>query len=260
MKLHTTQHWLWLTGLVAVLAGGTPSALAQTPVTNAVPEKKPRWQSFAEAGLTLAQGNSETLLATGRIGTGKKWDKNEMSLGAGAAYGETKDQATGKNTVNAETANAFAQYNRLFTERLYGYARVEGYHDGVADIDYRVTLSPGAGYYFIKTKATLLSAEVGPGYVFEKKGGQEDDYATVRFQEKFEHKFNDRVRIWEWVEYLPQVDDFSNYILNAEVGVESALSKILNLRVYVVDTYNSVPAAGRKKNDVKLVAALAVKF
>jgi len=260
MKLHNTRHWLLLTGLIGVLVGSAPSAPAQTPATKAVPEKKPRWESFAEAGLTLARGNSETLLATGRIGTGKKWDKNEISLGAGAAYGETEDQTTGKNTVNAETANAFAQYNRLFTERLYGYARADGYHDGVADIDYRVTLSPGLGYYFIKTKATLLSAEVGPGYVFEKKGGQEDNYATIRLGEKFEHKFNDRVRVWEWVEYLPQVDDFSNYILNAEVGVESSLSKTLNLRVYAVYTYNSVPAAGRKTNDVKLVAALAVKF
>ena len=260
MILHNRQHWLLLTGLVGVLVGGTPSALAQTPATNAVPEKKPRWESFAEAGLTLSQGNSETLLATARIGTGKKWDKNEISLGAGGAYGETKDQATGKNTVNTEVGNVFAQYNRLFSEQLYGYARAEGYHDGVADIDYRVTLSPGLGYYFIKTKATLLSAEVGPGYVFEKKGGQQDDYATVRFGEKLEHKFNDRVRIWEWVEYLPQVEDFNNYILNAEIGVESSLSKALNLRVYVVDTYNSVPAPGRKKNDVKLVAALGVKF
>jgi hypothetical protein len=68
------------------------------------------------------------------------------------------------------------------------------------------------------------------------------------------------VRIWEWVEYLPQVEDFGNYILNAEIGVESSLSKALSLRVYVVDTYNSVPAPGRKKNDVKLVAALGVRF
>jgi putative salt-induced outer membrane protein YdiY len=256
MRLHNTQPWVFLIGLV----GGISSAPAQTPATNAVPEKKPRWASFAEAGLTLARGNSETLLATARIGTGKKWDKNEISLGAGGAYGETKDQTTGKTTVNTEMGNVFGQYNRLFTERLYGYARAEGFHDGVADIEYRVTLSPGVGYYFVKNKATLLSTEIGPGYVLERKGGQEEDYATIRFGEKFEHKFNDRVRIWEAVEYLPQVEDFSNFILNAEIGIESSLSKALNLRIYVVETYNSVPAAGRKKNDAKLVAALAVRF
>jgi hypothetical protein len=32
------------------------------------------------------------------------------------------------------------------------------------------------------------------------------------------------------------------------------------LRVYLDDTYNNVPAPGRKKNDLKLVAAVAYKF
>ena len=63
-------------------------------------------------------------------------------------------------------------------------------------------------------------------------------------------------------EWLPQVDKFKNYIINAEIGIESDLrtDKKLSLRTYLQDTYNSVPATGRKKNDVKLVAAIAYKF
>jgi putative salt-induced outer membrane protein YdiY len=68
--------------------------------------------------------------------------------------------------------------------------------------------------------------------------------------------------LWETAEILPQVDDFNNYIVNFEIGVEADLnsSKKLALRVYLDDTYNNVPAAGRKKNDLKLVAAVAYKF
>ena len=38
----------------------------------------------------------------------------------------------------------------MFTDRFYGYARVDALHDGIADVEYRVTLSPGVSYYFAK--------------------------------------------------------------------------------------------------------------
>jgi putative salt-induced outer membrane protein YdiY len=135
-------------------------------------------------------------------------------------------------------------------------------HDAVADIRYRVTLSPGAGYYFIKNKTTDLSAEIGPGYVFEELGTNDLNFATLRVAEKFHHALTDRARIWESVEWLPQVDNFKNYIVNAEIGIEADITKDkrFSLRSYLQDTYNNVPAAGRLKNDLKLVTALAYKF
>ena len=59
---------------------------------------------------------------------------------------------------------------------------------------------------------------------------------------------------------LPQVDKFSNYILNAEAGIETAITKKLSQKTYLQDSYHSEPAPGRLKNDMRLVAALAYKF
>ena len=152
--------------------------------------------------------------------------------------------------------------NRLFTERLYGYGRVDGLYDAVADINYRFTFSPGAGYYFIKKKTMDLSGEIGPSYIVEKLGHSRENFATLRVAEKFHYQLSDQARVWETAEWLPQVDKFKNYIINAEVGIEADLSqsKKTSLRCYIDDTYNSIPAAARKKNDVKLVAAVAYKF
>lgn len=220
----------------------------------AADEPSTLWDHSVGLGFTLTRGNSDTLMGTANWLSQRKWNKNELRLGADGTYGETDSERT------AQSAHVFGQFNRLLTERFYAYGRLDGAHDDIADIDYRVTISPGVGYYFIKAAKTSLSAEVGPGWIFEKRGGEEDDYFTIRFAERFEHKFNDRVRVWQSVEWLPQVEDWSNYILNAEIGVESMLSKAFSLRVYAQDTYYSVPAAGRKKNDLKLVTALAYKF
>lgn len=239
------------TAIVGVVFAATVCTVgAQAPTA----ETQPKWDTSAALGFTLTRGNSDTLLFTGNIVTGKKWDQNEASLGADATYGENDGDK------NAESLHGFAQYNRLFTDRAYGYLRVDGLHDAVADIEYRFTLSPGLGYYFIKKENTKLSGEVGPAFIYEKQGDDTTGYFTLRLAERFDHKLNDRVKIWQSLEILPQVDDFDNYIVNAEVGIESSLTKKLSLRAYVQDSYDNQPAPDRKKNDLKLVTALAYKF
>jgi putative salt-induced outer membrane protein YdiY len=225
------------------------------------PPKVP-WKGSAAVGVTLTRGNSDTLLATASAVAGKKWAHDELSFGADGTYGETKDQTTGENTVNANSIHGFAQYNRLFTERFFGYARTEALHDEVADVRYRVSLSPGAGYYFIKETNIDLCAEVGPGYVWERLGTNDSSFATLRLGEKFHYTLNDHVRLWQTAECSPQVDKFENYVINAEIGIEADLTKKkdLTLRAFLQDAYSSEPAAGRKKNDAKLVTAIAYKF
>jgi putative salt-induced outer membrane protein YdiY len=222
----------------------------------------PKWKSSLAFGLTMTRGNSETFLSTLTAATVKKWGQNELGFGADGAYGTTKDQNTGVTTKNNNSARGFGQYNRLFSDRWYGFGRVEGLYDGVADIDYRVTLSVGLGYYAIKTTNTDLSFEAGPGYVFEKLGGEEDDFATLRLAERFNHALSEHARIWEKIEYLPSLKNFSKYIVNGEIGIEADLSKDKKwaLRAYLQDTYNSVPAPAHKNNDMKLIAAIAYKF
>jgi putative salt-induced outer membrane protein YdiY len=245
---------------VSVLAASVCTVSAQAPTA----EVKPGWDTSAALGFTLTRGNSENLLFTGNIVTGKKWDQNEMALGADATYGESKVQATdtepSRTEKTAESLHGFMQYNRLFTERAYGYLRLDGLHDDIADITYRFTLSPGAGYYFIKNENTRLSGEVGPAFIYEKQGDDTTGYFTLRLAERFDHKLSDRAKIWQSVEILPQVDDFDNYIVNAELGVETGLTKKSSLRAYIQDTYDNQPAEDRKKNDLKLVVALAYKF
>jgi len=67
---------------------------------------------------------------------------------------------------NAETFHAFGQYNRLFSERFFGYLRADYLHDGIADIHYQVTVGPGLGYYLIKETNTTLAVEAVPAWFF----------------------------------------------------------------------------------------------
>jgi putative salt-induced outer membrane protein len=240
----------------------TTHVFGQT-ATNTAP-KPPPWDASAAIGLTLTRGNSKTVLFTGNVQAARKWDQNELNLGLDGVYGENN------GIESSESVRSFGQFNRLFTPRAFGYLRLEALHDGIANIDYRLTVSPGAGYYLLKQTNTTLRAEVGPGYIYEQDGSatvngvfkpsHSKSYLTLRLAERFDHKLNARAKIWQSAEVLPQVDKFSNYIINAEVGIETSMTKHLSQQTLIQDTYHSEPAPGRQKNDLKLVAGLKYKF
>ena len=147
------------------LGGGFTSVTFAPAGTNVIVlTNKPAWESSLGFGFTLTRGNSDTLLATGNIQTHKKTLENEISLGADGAYGENN------SVENVNSAHGFSQYNHLFSERFFGYLRADALHDEIADLQYRVTLSPGVGYYFLRQTNTTLAGEFGPAMVFERLG------------------------------------------------------------------------------------------
>jgi len=219
------------------------------------------WKTSAGVNVAVNQGNSDTLLAGANILTLKKWSKNEFTAGADGVYGNNKDLNSGERVTTAQNYGAFLQYNRLVSDRLYFLGRADARQDRVADIKYRVTLSPGVGYYLIKNEKTTLAVETGPGLVLEQfENGPATQYFTVRFGEKFTHKFNDKVRLMQEADWTPKVDQWENYVLNAQATLEADLTEKFAVRLTVQDTYRSEPAPGRKSNDLRILAGIAYKF
>jgi putative salt-induced outer membrane protein len=259
MKKSGSLRWV---AVVVVAAAGAMTLPAQIQTNVPAPKPPPKWETTLKADLVLTRGNSQTMIASGAANTQKKWDQNELKFNIDGTYGEAKDQDTGENTINANSIHGSAQYNRLFTERLYGYGRIDALHDDIADLAYRVTASPGAGYYLIKKPSTDLSVEIGPGYVWQKQGGEIDNYPALRFGDNFTHKLNDRAKIWQKTEVLPKVEDFAYIIVNSEIGVSAALTedKKFSLVVTLFHTYNSRPAEDRLHNDTILKAGISYTF
>ena len=237
--------------LIALAAIGNAGDAVQAI---AVSTNKPAWESSLSAGLSLTEGNSDTLLTTVAFKTRRKTRENEFTFGADGSYGEND------SVKNNETLHGVGQFNHLFSDRFYGFLNLEGLHDGIADLDYRFTFSPGAGYYLLKETNTTLAGEAGPGLIVQQLGGADTTYATLRLAERFERKLNDGARVWEKAEILPQANKLANFLVNAEIGAEAALTKTLSLRVTLQDNFINQPAPGRKSNDVKLISGLVYKF
>ncbi|HEX7655245.1 MAG TPA: DUF481 domain-containing protein, partial [Verrucomicrobiae bacterium] len=179
---------------------------------------------------------------------------NECLLGLDGSYGED----TGAK--NSELLHLYGQYNHFFSKRFYGFFRLDGLHDGIKDIRYRLTVSPGVGYYVLQQTNLTLATEAGPSMVMDRQGNHTDIYAAARLAERLEYKLTANTRIWESAEILPEIDKPSNFVANGELGMEMNIIKSLNFRVYVQDSFVSHTAPGYKNNDVRLMSGVSYKF
>jgi putative salt-induced outer membrane protein YdiY len=233
-----------------VVASGAARA-GDAPTTN--------WNGNVAFGLSLARGNSDTFLMNASALAQRAWGQNELKFGVDGQYG-LNNWGQSNQTQSANSVHGFGDYKRLITERLYWDLNVDGTHDDIAQVRYRLIVGPAIGYYFIKSDTTKVNGEIGPSLIDERLGRDNKTYVTMRVTERAEHAFNKGSKIWEQVDYLPQVDDFNNYLVNSEVGAEAAMNTRLSLRVVAADKFNSMPAAGRKENDITLISALVFKY
>jgi putative salt-induced outer membrane protein YdiY len=231
----------------------------------AAPEKK-GWETIASAGLIVASGNSESIATSLGLDTKKKWDSDEALFSIKGGYG--KSSSTGNNrSRTTDYAKASGQYNHLINERAYFGLRVDGEHDGVSDLAYRVRVSPLIGYYAIKNDTTSLSFDAGPSFVVEEREAspttQRDrqEYFALRFGEKFEHKLSDKTKLWQSAAYIPAIKDWPEHdVITGEIGLSTELMPKWDLTVkYVVDYDNGVKF-GKETTDTRLIVETAYKF
>lgn len=194
-------------------------------------------------GLDLNDGNTENLgVNLGLTGKGAINEGSELLFGIEGNYKEDTIVRGGDSETTTQTIDADAQYNYLFNDPWYAYANVKGFHDSIAEIDYRVNVGPGVGYYFIKDAIAELAVEAGPGYQFEDAGGESFSDPTWRAAQRYSRQINDKTRVFQDLEYIPILDDWGDYTLNGQVGLETELANGYGLRVALKGLNDSTPA------------------
>ncbi len=255
--------------LCLALSVATVSTLAAELSTNAPATTKPPaippkplslWQSTASMNASASRGNADTLLMQAAITSLRKWDRNEIALGADATYGSNSDPTTRKETTTAQNYGLHAQYNRMLSDRIYLGLRSEALHYRIAFVDYRATLAPAFGFYAFNNDRLKLKLENGPAFVFERlRGSGTANYLTLRLFEEVQWKIYDATIIQN-MEYLPQVADFGNFVINFNLVLSTKISEKASANITFQDFYRSVPAPGRRSNDLRLMAGISYSF
>lgn len=222
------------------------------------------WYKSFGLGFSYTDGNANTSDLNILGALNRDYQKNILDFSFAYSYGESDQSESGdpsneRNTIKNQ-ALANASYKRLLADRWFVGAGSSFKYDEIADIDYRVNAGVFAGVFLVREDELSLSLEAGPSHVFEQVGGIYDQYFSPRVANSFEWKLSPTARIFQKAELLWDVSDSDNYIVNGELGVESALTSLLSIILLFRDAYDNQPAAGLVRNDLAFITSLNANF
>ena len=251
------------------IADGKALDMERVKAIDPAPEQ---WHGAVNAGWQSARGNTYKNSGSVLAEASRRWEKDRVTAKFGYYFTETgtskKDRETSERRWEVEAQNDYFVTGESFY--IYGNGRYE--QDEIAGLDYRLTLGAGVGYQWLdkfESEATGVwdfNQEVGAAWVKqdfkEDDPDAEDSYAALRYAHhlKYLPKWTDGVEIFHNFEYLPQVDDWDNYLMKADIGVTTKLILDFDLLAKIEWDYNSTPAAGRKSSDTRYIVGLGYKW
>jgi putative salt-induced outer membrane protein YdiY len=217
------------------------------------------WSGFADVGLSLARGNSDTTnLAVGanavRI---TKRDKTSLYFASLYATNDT----IGESVTTANLLRGGGRYEYNVTDRFFTFAFSDLEHDELQQLDLRWVLGGGAGWYLVKNDRSQFQIFGGASYNRESFA---DDITRnsgeVLAGEEFTYKFNDRVSLFERFVIFPNLSETGEFRLNFDAGLQTKINDRFGWQLTFSDRYLSNPVPGFDENDIILTTGVRVTF
>jgi putative salt-induced outer membrane protein YdiY len=161
--------------------------------------------------------------------------------------------------VTMDRAVALGRYEREIGESAVNWF-VQGFleYDNLRAYPARLSVTAGLSKQLVETDRFKLTGRIGAGA--SKKIDAPDDQWRPELQigGDYEYKLTERQRLFGFVDYYPDMSDFSTYRLNWKVAWEALLEDDwgLAMRASLMNWYDSDPGPGTEANDLYYVLAL----
>ena len=245
-------------GKIALGAGRT---LPFADIDKLNPEKT-KWTGIVSAGATFVRGNTKSDTASVGIEAARRTDNDRISIGAGYFTAKQRDNTTRDNSTIADNWFAKGQYDRFVSKQLYVYGNVRYEKDRIADLDMRLTPGIGLGYQWIERDDLNISTEAGGNWVYEKYTEPDETrtYMAGRLAYHVDKSFNDNVKAFHNLEYIPSFERADTFLVNTDIGLRAAMTARLSLEVKAQLAYNSQPSDNREKKDLRYILGVGWTF
>jgi putative salt-induced outer membrane protein YdiY len=244
-------------------AGAGPVQGKDIPLTSIKTVNPPpvKWTGSVTAGVMLTRGNTYTDSANAGFDAVRRAEEDRLTLKA--AYNYSREKPSGEEArVSQENWMAGVKYDYFVSEKwfLYGNGRVE--RDHIANLDLRLTPGAGVGYQWIESAKTNFNTEGGLTWVYERYTDPDStrDYLAARLAYHLDHQLSENVKFIHNVEVLPSLEEFGEFLLTADAGLRANLTKSFFSEAKVVYQYNSQPAEGKDKSDIRYIMSLGWGF
>lgn len=199
------------------------------------------WRYDASFDLTGKKGNTDKYQLGTSLVAELKGPNDTLRFFAEYEQAETEGEQTEDRTAGG------VSYESFFSEVLGWYVRTELENDPIDNITLRSTSAGGLSYRLIHKDHQSLVARTGFGYRFTAfENDQEDESSpTLDFGLAHTYRFNNRFKMKNELTFVPAVDDFSNYRVVHDSGIEIPVGSGDNwkIRMGIKNEYESETTA-----------------
>lgn len=209
------------------------------------------WKHRLEMGAQVRSGNTDSTDIILGYQAQRQSTRSELTTDVTAAYGETDGERT------AQRAGAAGRLNLLHTERFFSFYLLTLEHDALEDLDLRAQEQAGIGYKLVRTPRTFVQGEVGFGVREELfENGDLQIEPVGRIGGKWTQKIGAATELVVGAAFLPDLIDRGQYRMEGEASLSTPITNRFSLRLSLVDSFDSNPQPGVKKNDLTLLSSL----
>jgi putative salt-induced outer membrane protein YdiY len=202
------------------------------------------WRYDASLDLTGKSGNTDKYRLGASLVAELKGPNDTLRFFAEYEQAETEGAKTEDRTAGG------VSYESFFSEILGWYVRSELVTDPIDNITLRSTSAGGLSYRLINSDHQSLVARTGLGYRFTSfENNQEDESsATLDLGLAHTYRLNDYFKMKNDLTFVPALDDFSNYRVVHDSGIEIPVGSGDNwkIRMGIKNEYESETTAQEK--------------
>jgi putative salt-induced outer membrane protein len=216
-------------------------------------EARAAWTGKGEAGVVLANGNTDSKTGNLKFDVASELDQWKHAFGAAAIYAATDGETTGQRWEVHEQSD----YNFSAQSFWFGAGRYED--DRFSGFEYQATVSTGLGRHFIDNERTKFTGTAGVGYkifetrdAFDETGtvlieeGDRDTQGVFRGTLDLSHELTLTSKLLD--KFLVESGANNTFVQN-DIGIQVQMTDVLALAAAYSVRYNTDPPLGFGKTD-----------
>ena len=245
----------------AAAAGGAPGGAVAIKDIKSINPPPVKWTGAIGVNGLITRGNSNTENLGITIDAVRRAEQDRITFDAGYLYGRQKDPDTGVRSTTTDNWFIFGKYDYFFTKKFYGFASSRFERDRIADLKLRFTPAGGVGYQWIEKADMHFFTEGGLAWVYEDfENADSEDHLALRLAYHIDKKINDKVNFFHDLEYLPSIEDISDYNINADAGVRVTMTKNMFTEFKIEWKFDPEPAPDAASNDLRYILGVGWAF
>jgi putative salt-induced outer membrane protein YdiY len=244
--------------------------VASITAINPPVKEEPKWHGDISGAITSTHGNTNTLSESFSINLNRRSDIDRTLLSFDYLYGKqevTQDDGTKKKVETQNQWKARGAYDYFFSKKLFGFIDARYEKDKIAALERRTAIGLGAGYQWIESEPFNFSTQAGIAtrsevYYDDHNPATKDTSNQMSAQMGYhlDKKLTQTLTFINDLTYYPSLETGSDYFLTTTGELRAKLTDLIFANFKAVLDFDSTPAPGKGKSDVKYILGIGCTF